>query len=282
MEHGSCSLGDPGSPLAGRERERRIVRAGGSGRRIEIEMSPGWTERIRARVRDSRWNPLGTIVRIDVPEPMIALTFDDGPDPEYTPRILDVLDQHGAVATFFMIGAEARRHPELVAEVDARGHCVANHTDTHRSLPTLSRRERRMEIRRCAEALAPHGTRLFRPPKGHQTLGSRLDTLWCLHSPVAWSVAADDWKAHEPEWLASQVLEKLAPGEIVLLHDGLWDPESRRDADRQPVVDAVRMILQRCADRYRFESLPRMLALGSPVRHSWFVEPPQRRDAGLR
>lgn len=233
-------------------------------------------------MRRSKWNPAGTLVRVETSEPVVALTFDDGPDPHATPRLLEILDRHEAGATFFMIGTLARRHPALVAEVARRGHCVANHTETHPSLPTLSGGERRAEIRRCARALAPHGSRFFRPPKGHQTVGSRLDALWCLHWPVTWSVAADDWRPHEPEWIADRVTEQLAPGEIVLLHDGLWDPESPEAANRTPVVEAVRRVLARCAGRFRFVTLPELLERGVPVRHSWFVPPSEERPEGVR
>lgn len=233
-----------------------------------------WLRSVRRALRRSRWNPLGTLVRVKTSEPLVALTFDDGPDPVHTPELLDVLDRHGARATFFMVGTAAGRHPDLVAEVASRGHCVANHTHTHPSLPTLPARERRAEIRRCADALAPHGSRLFRPPKGHQTLGSRLDTLWCRHRPVAWSASADDWKAHDPGWLASRVTEQLGPGEIVLLHDGLWDPENREDADRGPVVEAVDSVLGRCDGRFDFVTLPELVERGTPVRQSWFNPPP--------
>ncbi|MFW6192806.1 MAG: polysaccharide deacetylase family protein [Gemmatimonadota bacterium] len=234
--------------------------------------------KLRSEIRRSRWNPLGTVVRVDTADPVVALTFDDGPDPVYTPRLLDVLDRHGARATFFMIGAAARRHPDLVADVASRGHCVANHTYRHPSLPAFPGRRRRDEIRRCAKALAPHGTRLFRPPKGHQSVGSRLDAFWCRHLPVAWSAAADDWRRHEPPWLASRVTEQLGPGEIVLLHDGLWDPESRGAADRGPVVEAVDLVLERCSARFDFVTLPEQFDRGEPVRWSWFNAPPAERE----
>lgn len=224
---------------------------------------------------------MGTLVRVETSDPVVALTFDDGPDPEYTPRLLDVLDRHGAGGTFFMLGAAARRRPDLVAEVAARGHCVGNHTDTHPSLPSLPGRERRREIRRCARALAPHGTRFFRPPKGHQTVASRLDAAWCGHWPVCWSVAVDDWRAHEPDWLASRMAGRMGPGDVVLLHDGLHDPESPEAADRQAVVDAVDLVLERCSGRYRFATLPELLDRGTPVRHSWFATPEDGgREAG--
>ena len=233
--------------------------------------------RLRTLVRRSRWNPLGTIVRAEVSEPIVALTFDDGPDPASTPRVLDVLESAGARGTFFMIGHRARHRPDLVAEVAQRGHCVANHTDTHPSLPTLPGRERREEIRRCAEALAPHAEPLFRPPKGHQSVGSRVDVLMCRHRPVAWTAAVDDWRPHEPDWLASRLADHLAPGRIVLLHDGLWDPDSEAAADRGPMVEALRRVLDGHGDRFEFVTLPELFERGSPVRVSWFDAPPESR-----
>lgn len=230
----------------------------------------------RDRLLHSRWNPLRTLVRVDTADPAVALTFDDGPDPEYTPRVFDILDRADAAATFFMIGEAARRHPDLVQEAAVRGHAVANHTDTHPSLPTIPSRQRRRQIRRGAAAIAPHGLRLLRPPKGHQSFGSRLDTFWCGHRPVGWSVAVDDWRSRKADRLASEIIERLAPGEIVLLHDGLWDPESPEAVDRQPMLEAVRIVLERCGGNYAFVTLPDLLERGRPVREHWFRDPAAR------
>lgn len=232
-----------------------------------------WRELLRragTRAVGSRWSPLRTVVSVRTSEPLVALTFDDGPDPDSTPAFLDVLDAYGARATFFMIGANARRHPGLVAEVAARGHCVANHTDTHTPLPSLSGPRRRAEIRRCEEALSPHGARLFRPPKGRQSVGSRIDALLCGHDVVTWCVDADDWNPHEPAWMASRLLERIGPGRIVLLHDALWDPAGPEAADREPVVRALEMVFQRCPEDYRFVTLPALLERGRAVREPWF------------
>ena len=233
------------------------------------------------RLVDSRLNPLKTLVSVETPHPVAALTFDDGPDPRATPAILDALDRHGARATFFMIGHAAERHPELVGEVARRGHCVANHTHTHPSLPDLPGRRRRAEIRRCRDAIAPHGRRLFRAPKGHQTPATCVDVLRSGYEAVGWSVSGEDWVPREPEWIAGRVLDLLAPGSIVLLHDGLWDPESSEAADRGPTVEAVETVLERSEDRYRFVTLPELVEQGSPVRTAWYRRAPRRQGGDM-
>lgn len=231
-----------------------------------------WAGRARGRLARSRWNPLGTVVAVRTREPVVALTFDDGPDPEFTPRILEILDRHRARATFFMIGRRAEAHPELVAEVVRRGHSVANHTYSHPSLPHLPGRRRRAEIRRCSTAIGPHEAPLFRPPKGRQSVGSRLDALWCGYRVIGWSGEADDWVAHDPGWIARRLRDRLAPGRILLLHDGLWDPKDEAAVDREPTVEAVRLLLEEAADAYRFVTVSELLRAGAEVRDSWFWE----------
>lgn len=233
------------------------------------------------RLLESRFSPLGTVVRARTDRRVVALTFDDGPDPMFTPRLLDLLDRRGARATFFMIGEAAKAHPELVARASRAGHTVANHTHTHPSLPSLEGRERREEIRRCSNALEPHGSRFFRPPKGHQSPASRLDALFCGYTVVCWSLAADDWTEQRPDRMASRLIRGLGPGEIVLLHDGLRDPPSPEAADRSATLEAVEMVLDRVGGDYSFVSLEEMLELAPPVREPWFRGPSDgRKGAG--
>ena len=148
---------------------------------------------------------MGTITHVDTPDLVAALTFDDGPHPEYTPCLLDILERHGARATFFMIGRQAQQHPDIVRRVVQQGHAIANHTQDHPLFLTLSGRERRSQIRACAQSIAPHGLRLFRPPKGHQTFWSRLDILLAGCQPMTWSMHAEDWLVHEASWTADRL-----------------------------------------------------------------------------
>lgn len=161
---------------------------------------------------------------------MVALTFDDGPNPAITPRLLDLLEQHGARATFFLIGRFVRACPGLAREIAARGHTLGNHTETHPSLIWLSRARIAEELGCCQEAVAEATSatpRWLRPPYGFR--GPQLDAVarrLGLQGVVMWSVLGFDWKPQP----AARLIERLrcvaergkdAPsGEIVVLHDG--------------------------------------------------------------
>lgn len=214
--------------------------------------------------------PLGSIIRVATREPVLALTFDDGPHPEDTPPLLELLERHGARATFFMVGKSARRWPDLVKRVADGGHAIGNHTWDHQSMPLLTGRYRRKQIEWCAEALSPHGTRLFRPPYGEQSLGSRLDALRAGHDVVCWDVIAEDWRDDPPEALVKRVYRRLRRGSIVLFHDTLYTTVEEDWKDRRPMRAAVEQLLVDLKDRYRFVTVPELLKLGRPFRWHWY------------
>jgi peptidoglycan/xylan/chitin deacetylase (PgdA/CDA1 family) len=112
---------------------------------------------------------MGPITHVATREPVAALTFDDGPHPDYTLRLLEILGRHQATATFFVVGEAAQRHPDVVRQIAASGHALGNHGWDHTSLVTVDGRERRRQVRACAAAIGPCGERLFRPPFGHQS-----------------------------------------------------------------------------------------------------------------
>jgi len=211
----------------------------------------------------------GAVVRVDTRQRRVALTFDDGPSPEYTPRLLDILDRHGARATFFMVGEVAARYRELVAEVAARGHVIGNHSWSHHSFPTLSRRQRREEIRRCAEMLSPYEQPLFRPPFGHQSLLSRLDPLWAGYEVICWNVLASDWRDLPSEELLKRLTGRVRPGNIILLHDALFTAEREAYLDRTPTLQAVDRLLAGHPD-FEFVTVPELMDSGRVVRQPWF------------
>lgn len=216
---------------------------------------------------------LGSVTHAAVDEPLVALTFDDGPHPVWTPRLLDLLGRHGARATFFVVGRTARRHPEIVERAAAEGHTVANHTWSHESLPLLRRRWRRRQVRWCQEALPPGQPRLLRPPWGHQTLASRLDALLLGYRVVAWSVTATDWEDRPAAALVEEVERSWRPGSIVVFHDALHSTHDPAYRDREPTLQAVATLLERHASRFRFVTVPELLTAGRPRYWPWFRRP---------
>lgn len=218
---------------------------------------------------------MGTLTRVKTSEPAIALTFDDGPHPEYTPRVLDLLREHNAKATFFIVGQSAENHPGLIQRIKDEGHALANHTHTHRAMPRLSSRERRGEVRQCAAAIGPQPTRLFRPPFGSQSRASRFDLLRLGYQPVTWDIVPEDWLKQPPADLAQRIIAKARPGSIVLLHDAIIPrgPDSDSCLDRGYMIDALAIVLGELSPSLRFVTVPELLQLGRPVYRPWFDQP---------
>jgi peptidoglycan-N-acetylglucosamine deacetylase len=179
-------------------------------------------------------------------ENAVALTFDDGPDEEYTPRVLDVLADHGVRATFFLVGRRARNHPDLVRRILSDGHAVGSHTWSHPlpwtigGLATL--REYRAG-RRAVEDVAGHDVPLFRPPKGYVTGRIALAAVAARLETWLWTLDPEDWRPRvTPDQLVDR-LEGLTAGDVVLLHDGLEDPLAPEAEDRSATVAALPEII---------------------------------------
>jgi peptidoglycan-N-acetylglucosamine deacetylase len=205
----------------------------------------------------------GTLVSVAVRSPLVALTFDDGPDPATTPLVLDLLNRHRARATFFMVGSAARRHPDLVARVAGEGHAVGHHTLDHVSLVGLDRTAVRAQVAGGFAAVGPHAGRWFRPPFGH------LDRLvWREarregHEVVAWSGHALDWVPQDAASLATRLRAAVQPGAIVLLHDAP-QPGDPAGAPRRALLEALDLELT--GSPWTFVTVPELMAAGRPRR----------------
>lgn len=152
----------------------------------------------------------------------VALTFDDGPDPDGTPAVLDALDQLGWTATFFMLGAQVQRYPGVAAAVVAAGHEVAVHGFSHRNHLACGPVEVRDDVARAVEVVTTAtGVRptWFRPPYGVLTLGSLIAARRAGLAPVLWTAWGRDWEARSPARVADTVGGQLRPGGTILLHD---------------------------------------------------------------
>ena len=212
----------------------------------------------------------GTLISVATRERAAALTFDDGPHPEVTPRLCDLLEEHGARGTFFMVGEAAARHPEVVRRVAEAGHAVGNHSWDHPSFRLIGGAERRRQVERCRDVLEPHGGDLFRPPYGHQSLASQRDATRLGYRVVAWSGMAEDWAGDPVEVLVERVERQLEPGAILLFHDALWTALEERHKRRETMLEAVRVLLERHAGTWRFVTVPQLLATGRPRKWHWY------------
>jgi peptidoglycan-N-acetylglucosamine deacetylase len=183
-----------------------------------------WTEPMAAFGVAERLAP-NVLWRVATDKPFVALSFDDGPDPKYTPQVLAILKRHGAHATFFLIGERARSHPELVQRIKGAGHEVGNHyikdasTLTHGDSTFLS------HLDRTEQAIGISGERkLFRPPGGVAWPGQLRLARTRGYTSVLGSAYPHD-PVRPPVWYIRWLVAKnLRPGAIIILHDGIRDP----------------------------------------------------------
>ena len=184
--------------------------------------------------------------RIDTDEKLVALTFDDGPDPVNTPRMLDLLDRHGVKATFFMMGRSVERWPDVARAVLARGHEIGNHSYSHPRLIFMSPARVREEIERTDRLLRGVGVTgeiYFGPPHGSKFLVLPYVLVQMKKIAVYSYTDPEEWKRPPAAAMVERVLRQVRPGAVVGFHD-VMGGETLRAVDE--VVAALK------ADGYRF------------------------------
>jgi len=163
------------------------------------------------------------LVRGDIRSRNVYLTFDDGPDPETTPRVLEVLSRHGAKATFFVIGARATEHPDLVRRIADQGHTVGNHSFYHRPPADVTSRQLMEELgetQAVLQGIPGCRNRLVRPPFGALTAGKLLRLWTAGWTIVLWNQDPKDFAASSVEPLSAWFrAHPPKGGDIILLHD---------------------------------------------------------------
>ena len=152
----------------------------------------------------------------------VALSFDDGPHPVYTQKILAVLEKYQVKATFFMIGCNVALYPSVAKSVYDAGHEIGNHTYTHRHIAGMDEETLKGELGRCEDALlelCEYRTHLFRPPEGAVTPCVERCSEEGDYSLILWSLDTRDWEHKSASRIASSVLDGVRPGDIILMHD---------------------------------------------------------------
>jgi peptidoglycan/xylan/chitin deacetylase (PgdA/CDA1 family) len=192
-------------------------------------------------------------------EPRVALTFDDGPNPNHTPKLLDLLRKRMVRATFFLVGKRVRRHPELARRIAEEGHEIGNHGMNHVPVILLPPALVESEARRAGELLEEvtgKRPRFFRPPMGwfHAPGLKRLRELG--YQPVIGNIHPRDFTGPGIDVIVDFVMERLVPGSIVILHDGGW----RDGVDRSQTIAATERLIDHLEERkYRLQTLSELV-----------------------
>lgn len=241
----------------------------GSFTRVVDEGRPG----VARVVRGAESGIVVTSETVEPPEPahvlrfsrtggamVVALTFDDGPWPGQTERILDILKKEKVPATFFMLGSRAKKSPAVARRVAAEGHQVATHSFSHKKIWTESLPVVRREVRRGAEAVEEASgvhPRWFRPPGGRVTGLIAAEARIANLKIVLWDVDPSDWRQPRASVIARRVVGATEPGSVVLLHDG--------GGDREQTITALPWIIHGLQKKgYTFVTLDQMEQLDAP------------------
>ena len=206
---------------------------------------------------------------------VVALTFDDGPNPPYTDRILHVLEQEHVRATFFLVGRAVDAYPGIVRREVRDGDALGNHSWSHGHFLVMTRSQVRNSLERTDAAIyraTGKHTRLMRPPYGKRDWLVMQAAEGLGYTVVMWDVPlARDWEDPPAPVIAQRILSNVTGGSIIVLHDGNQGELCARErlsasvCDRRSDIEATRLIVQRLKNRgYRFVTIPQLAALRHP------------------
>ena len=179
----------------------------------------------------------------------IALTFDDGPHPIYTPQMLELLKEEQVPATFFLLGENVELYGDVVKKIAKEGHLIGNHTYHHVQVTSLSLEEACKEIQETSdliEELTGTGTEYVRPPFGtwNEELEERLNLI-----PVMWSIDTKDWTTQNVDWIVRETVKHAEDHDIILMHDSY-----------QSTVDAVKRVIEQLeAEGFEFVTVDEII-----------------------
>ena len=185
----------------------------------------------------------------------IALTFDDGPHPKYTPMILEILEEYGVRATFFMVGENVKYYHEVAEAVAEAGHEIGNHTYSHERLDQMSRQHIAEQIGACEDEIASineYRPKFFRPPEGQLSRTVRQVSRECDYRLVLWDVDTRDWAHTPPSTICQKVLDTVEPGDIILMHDFI--------GRNSPTPEALRLLIPALLEQgYEFVTISQLV-----------------------
>jgi peptidoglycan/xylan/chitin deacetylase (PgdA/CDA1 family) len=187
----------------------------------------------------------------------IALTFDDGPHPRYTPQILEILDEFGIKATFFVIGVNAKYYPDTMEDIIRSGHEIGNHTYSHPHVSGLNSITLTDEVEKCESTiygLTDYKTKLFRPPEGLIDADIRSVLRELDYKVILWDIDTKDWANTPAEEIADNVIEHIESGDIILMHDYI--------AHNSPTPEALKIFIPKLISMgYKFVVVSELIGL---------------------
>lgn len=217
-----------------------------------------------------------TIRRGSPQKRQVSFTFDDGPNPVYTPQVLEILKKYNLKATFFVLGKKAKFYPEILRTIRDLGHNIGNHSYSHRFIwimpPSLVKKEFQRTNNIIAEILKEE-PKYIRPPWGGNNLALWRYLMRNGEDVVLWSLDSKDWMRNiSTEKIIENVLEKVKPGDIILFHDGRWDDISKKTVDALPkIIEGLTKKGYEIADISRFENSNEIINLKSIFIGLWEV-----------
>lgn len=204
----------------------------------------------------------GTIYRVKTDKKQVALTFDDGPSPDWTPKILDELKKSKLTATFFLVGCHVQKYPDIARRIVAEGHMIGNHGYAHTVMFYYTPEEIEQEIKYTEKIIfdiTGVKTKIFRPPKAwlRKKIKDRIKSMG--YNIVLWSLNSKDWVPFNHKYMTSYITRKIRNGDIFLFHDS-GNVFNREGGDRSQTVKTISLLSrQLLAKGYEFVSIERLI-----------------------
>lgn len=206
----------------------------------------------------------GTFYRAALPEKVVALTFDDGPSAEWTPKILDALKKSGTKATFFMLGKHVEEYPDVARRVSQEGHDIGIHSYNHNNFIYYNKDQVKEDIQhteRIIKNATGKTTKLFRPPKGWLSKREKKKIREFGYEVVLWSLNSKDWVTFDDKYMVKYILKHVRPGDIILFHDS-GGALSTEGGDRHETVLTIPRLIEKLKEKgYRFVTVSELLAM---------------------
>ncbi len=187
----------------------------------------------------------GTIYKVNTDQKKVALTFDDGPSPIWTPQILHALKEKNVKATFFMIGYHVQKYPDIARQVARDGHTIANHGYAHSVILYYKPAEIEEEIKYTEEVIrniTGKTTRFFRPPKAWLRPSIKEKIISMGYNVILWSLNSKDWVCFNHRYIVSRLVKRIRAGDIILFHDS-GNIYSTEGGVRRQTVKAIPLLI---------------------------------------